>query len=333
MENCDYVTRILNAANVPEFSIEKFRKLLEELRSEGIQRVQRAVPQGNAGMNGPTLFGGNGAQGQQAVAVDAVSGMVSSGVQNGPGGNASSPVIPSADINLQKGVQKPKKEKKRGFGSKKKKQEKAGAGLENSGMAIPGMNIPGMAVPGVKGSGMDVPGPAGNVTPAGKMPDEPQGLSDIAAKINIPGNGASSEGMGSGPALANTPEWKVSSEFSKKMGISDGTIMLELSPELPALIRRLRNGETALIEHDELVIGKARTGVDYCIEDNSTISRVHAKIICRNKKYYIIDNHSMNHTFVNDRQIQEGVEVPIKNGDKLRLSDEEFVFSTQQSGA
>ena len=55
------------------------------------------------------------------------------------------------------------------------------------------------------------------------------------------------------------------------------------------------------------MIGKASSGVDYCIRDNTTISRVHAKILRHGTQYFIQDNDSMNPTYVDGRQVMNGL--------------------------
>ena len=60
--------------------------------------------------------------------------------------------------------------------------------------------------------------------------------------------------------------------------------------------------------------------------DNSAVSRSHADIIARNGAYFIRDNNSLNHTFLDGRQLQGGVEVQLENGVKFKLADEDFEF-------
>lgn len=92
-----------------------------------------------------------------------------------------------------------------------------------------------------------------------------------------------------------------------------------------SLIRR-KNGETAKIMKPMFLIGKERRKVDFCISDNHSVSRSHASIICRNGSYYILDNHSTNHTFVNGNKICPDEAVKLHSGDKIRLADEDFDF-------
>ncbi|MBQ3543642.1 MAG: FHA domain-containing protein [Lachnospiraceae bacterium] len=97
-------------------------------------------------------------------------------------------------------------------------------------------------------------------------------------------------------------------------------------PEIFPVMIRLRNNDRVIINKDIFLIGKEQTQVDYCISDNSAISRVHAKIICKNGEIFIKDNNSTNHIFVNGMLIDRDTEVRLSNGAKIRLGNEEFEF-------
>lgn len=89
----------------------------------------------------------------------------------------------------------------------------------------------------------------------------------------------------------------------------------------------VRTKEAATIDHTDYKIGKERKNVDFCIMDNTAISRIHASIVIRNDAYFIVDNRSTNYTFVNGKRIQPGREIPLRSGDEIVMADEEFVFS------
>ncbi len=92
-----------------------------------------------------------------------------------------------------------------------------------------------------------------------------------------------------------------------------------------SLIRK-KNGERIAITGNEFVIGKEKRRVNYCIADNNSISRAHAKIVRRGNSSYIVDMNSTNFTFVNGTKLASGQEHLLNNGDKIKLSDEEFQF-------
>ena len=93
-----------------------------------------------------------------------------------------------------------------------------------------------------------------------------------------------------------------------------------------ASLTRSKNGETTRINRNEFVIGKERSKVDYCIADNTSISRRHAKIMARGGMYYVVDLGSTNCTYVNGAKVVPNVETALVNGDKVKFADEEFIF-------
>jgi pSer/pThr/pTyr-binding forkhead associated (FHA) protein len=93
-----------------------------------------------------------------------------------------------------------------------------------------------------------------------------------------------------------------------------------------ASLRRTSNGEKVRIDRGEFTIGKERSKVNYVIPDNGTISRQHAKITQRGGQFFVTDLRATNFTFVNDKKIAPGTEVPLSNGDRIRLADEEFIL-------
>lgn len=96
------------------------------------------------------------------------------------------------------------------------------------------------------------------------------------------------------------------------------------SNPVPYLVR-LRTNELIPILNQEFLVGKS-SDADYQITDNRKVSRRHAIFRISNGECYIRDNNSTNHTFVNGKLIQPGVEIMLKNDDYIRLGDEEFRY-------
>lgn len=94
---------------------------------------------------------------------------------------------------------------------------------------------------------------------------------------------------------------------------------------MPFLIR-LKFYERIVVDCAYFKIGKDKAGVNYCISDNDAVSRDHASIICKNGRFYVVDNHSTNHTFVNGQMIPSDTEIEIFNGSRIQFADEEFEF-------
>lgn len=92
-----------------------------------------------------------------------------------------------------------------------------------------------------------------------------------------------------------------------------------------SLIRK-RTGETIMVNSERFIIGRERKTSNYCIADNSSISRSHVTLIARGGVTYLMDMNAANGTYVNGVKVMANQEVALKNGDIIKLSDEEFEF-------
>ena len=97
------------------------------------------------------------------------------------------------------------------------------------------------------------------------------------------------------------------------------------TPKQPYLLR-IKNGERIPITGNIFRLGKEEKFVDYVIHDNEAISRSHANIISRNGQYFLQDNNSTNHSFLNGQQCVSNVELPLQDKASIRLGNEEFQF-------
>lgn len=100
----------------------------------------------------------------------------------------------------------------------------------------------------------------------------------------------------------------------------------EASLMYPTLMR-VKTGERISINKPVFRVGKEKSYVDYFIADNTAISRSHCNIHTVNGEYFIEDTNSTNHTYINGKIINSNVKEKIKNGDKIRLANEDFTFS------
>lgn len=112
---------------------------------------------------------------------------------------------------------------------------------------------------------------------------------------------------------------------------SEDTVLLNENPfsvppvHYPALVRVLTD-EVIDINKPVFRIGKEKSYVDYSVMNNVAVSRSHADIVTRERRYFVIDLNSKNHTYINGQMIPAHNEVEIQDGDCLRLANEEFVF-------
>lgn len=100
----------------------------------------------------------------------------------------------------------------------------------------------------------------------------------------------------------------------------DSTMIIQNFPYL----RKSLLDEKIFINKDEFKIGKDKSN-DFIIETNS-ISRKHAKIYKKDSNYYIEDNNSTNHTYVNDEEMKNNMSKMLFNGDKIRFGKEQYLF-------
>lgn len=99
------------------------------------------------------------------------------------------------------------------------------------------------------------------------------------------------------------------------------------SVEKTVYIIRKKNGDKRKIHKSEFKIGKEASYVDFSIEDNLSISRSHANIIRENGRFYIMDNNSTNHTYVDNKIVMPGEKIELFHTSQIRLADEEFEIS------
>lgn len=97
-------------------------------------------------------------------------------------------------------------------------------------------------------------------------------------------------------------------------------------PKVNPYLIRTNTKERIMITKQNFKIGKASMGVDYTVKGNSAVSRTHAIITNKDGDYYIKDNKSTNHTYVNNKMVADGEGELLTHDCKIVLGDEEFTF-------
>ena len=115
-------------------------------------------------------------------------------------------------------------------------------------------------------------------------------------------------------------------QYYNETSVLSGQFMSGGQMQLVRMTRQKTN-ETFCISKQSFWIGKDAANVDYCISDNSAISRRHALFTIQNGRCCVRDNHSTNRVFLNGQAIQPDVDTPISDGDRVRLGDEEFIVN------
>ena len=94
---------------------------------------------------------------------------------------------------------------------------------------------------------------------------------------------------------------------------------------LGALIR-IDTGEVIWLTKKGVRIGKSPKDVDYCIQNDPTVSRLHANILYNEEKFYIVDNFSTNKTCINHSFIEPGKSYELFDEDTISISNVSFTF-------
>lgn len=93
-----------------------------------------------------------------------------------------------------------------------------------------------------------------------------------------------------------------------------------------AVLIRVRTNEEIVISAPEMVFGRILPEVGYSVDGNSEVSRIHARIFCRDREFYLADCGSLNNTFVNALELYPGREYRLQEGDIIRFANEKFRF-------
>ena len=101
-------------------------------------------------------------------------------------------------------------------------------------------------------------------------------------------------------------------------------------PEPVPFLIRSKTSQKIWITKDEFLIGSEQDSIDCRIDDNPAISRNHAKIVRHEKEYFVVDNDSRNHTYLNGVLVESGEEHYVPHGAMLRFADEDFEFKMHE---
>lgn len=241
------------------------------------------------------------------------------------------------DKKTQKKEKKAKKEK-----SKKTVRQSGGMAIPgaspNGGMATPGASLNGgMATPkdgsfaGSPAEPVNASKPSGETGVFGHFQTEPNKpiagntmtrQSSVSAACQSPSQKSSSLHGGGGANFGQTTVLSSSSTGAT-------TVLTDNMPQAgipqPYLFRQ-NSGEKIALNRPVFRIGTEPSFADYLISDNTAVSHSHANFITNGGACYVVDTNSTNHTYVNGAMIQSNVETALKDGDLVRLADEEFQF-------
>ncbi|MDE5863195.1 MAG: FHA domain-containing protein [Lachnospiraceae bacterium] len=116
---------------------------------------------------------------------------------------------------------------------------------------------------------------------------------------------------------------------AEQNGGKAGILKSAPAPKVNPYLVRVNTEERIMITKQTFKMGKASMGVDYTVKGNGAVSRVHAIITNKDGEYFVRDNKSTNHTYVNGKILNDGDNEPLTHDSKIMLGDEEFIFKLQ----
>jgi hypothetical protein len=114
---------------------------------------------------------------------------------------------------------------------------------------------------------------------------------------------------------------------------ADNCLLMAGKDEQPGpVLKIVREGyeETISIDKPEFILGRKKDAVDYCIEDNKYIGRIHAKLVLDKGNCSVIDLKSKNGTLLNGERLISHRPYPLVPGDKVTLANVEFVYFKEE---
>ncbi|NLX63175.1 MAG: FHA domain-containing protein [Clostridiaceae bacterium] len=113
----------------------------------------------------------------------------------------------------------------------------------------------------------------------------------------------------------------------------DRTVILNMGGLNIPYLKRLNcnSTETIPMKKFPFMLGRLEGQVDYCIK-NPAVGKMHAEITKTEEGYFISDMNSRNGTMINGVRVEPIKENMIKNGDRITLGNEEFIFYCGNTG-
>ena len=111
-----------------------------------------------------------------------------------------------------------------------------------------------------------------------------------------------------------------------------GTVVLSAGPQAAPpkfFLVRERTGERVEISRSPFLVGVETGTADYCVTGNPAVSRKHAKFFLQDGQCSVADQNSTNRTYVNDCALEPQTPQLLRDGDRIRLANEDFTFTQE----
>lgn len=117
-------------------------------------------------------------------------------------------------------------------------------------------------------------------------------------------------------------EWHSSADWPAQTSDFDTTALADVGPRLS--LERKSTGRLYEMTSFPATIGKG-SAANVRIEDNNSISRVHARISYTGSAFVVEDLGATNRTYLNGECVSEGEIAVLHDGDELKLAEEPFI--------
>ena len=108
-----------------------------------------------------------------------------------------------------------------------------------------------------------------------------------------------------------------------------GTVLLADGPEVirpKFYLVREKTGERVEVSRSPFLVGSETGSTDYCVTGNPAVSRKHAKFFLLDGQCSVTDEKSTNRTYVNNCALEPQIAQILRDGDRVRLANEDFTF-------
>lgn len=102
------------------------------------------------------------------------------------------------------------------------------------------------------------------------------------------------------------------------------------APRRRYFLTRLSTKERFEVRGRRFVVGKSKYS-SYQVRNTTTVSRSHALFFCSDEGCSMEDDHSRNGTYLNGERIYPGKRYALEDDDRIRMSDETFVFEVLEA--
>jgi hypothetical protein len=128
--------------------------------------------------------------------------------------------------------------------------------------------------------------------------------------------------------LNAAPYMKINKKEKVQTSVADDrTVILKDTEAVSVCFSDVFGNEKSICinEHEQTYVGRDKKECQLYISNNA-VGRKHAKIIYTDGKIYLCDNDSLNNTYINNQKLKKQKQYEIKNGDRVRFANEEYML-------